>query len=307
MATLPSKKGDVMALSDNKILNSEVQEAQVVGKPKVLTGTVRQNQGVFDAFATLIKDKFNALIDDLDEAGAGEPATETTGGLMSAEDKAKLDNEVATLDSEGRVKVEQMPLLTDLPYFEDYMEARGDEIKEWATDVAEEVHAAINGYWKSSVVTNEAIITAGGQVQCPIGNYTPNVADASLVYINGLKLDASEYQAVYDPTSRAVIITLTNGLSSTGNSVWAEIFRIGGGDILAEAWAVGTKNNVPVAETDPTYHNNAKYYAEMNIAQYGIVEFTVENGKLVMKKTQATPFDFEIDSQGRLVVMQEVN
>lgn len=30
----------------------------------------------------------------------------------------------------------------------------------------------------------------------------------------------------------------------------------------AEAWAVGTRNGIPVDSSDPTYHNNAKYYAE---------------------------------------------
>ncbi len=30
----------------------------------------------------------------------------------------------------------------------------------------------------------------------------------------------------------------------------------------SEAWAVGTKNGTPVPSTDPTYHNNAKYWAE---------------------------------------------
>lgn len=30
----------------------------------------------------------------------------------------------------------------------------------------------------------------------------------------------------------------------------------------AEAWAVGERKGVPVGETDQTYHNNAKYYAQ---------------------------------------------
>ena len=30
----------------------------------------------------------------------------------------------------------------------------------------------------------------------------------------------------------------------------------------AEAWAVGTRNGEPVSSSDPTYHNNAKYYAD---------------------------------------------
>lgn len=78
-----------MALIDNKITNSEVQEVQVTGKPKLLRGTVAENQGIFDAFASLIRNKFNSLIDDL--VSAFVPATTGTSGLMSAEDKAKLD------------------------------------------------------------------------------------------------------------------------------------------------------------------------------------------------------------------------
>lgn len=30
----------------------------------------------------------------------------------------------------------------------------------------------------------------------------------------------------------------------------------------AEAWAVGTRNGVPVSSSDPTYHNNAKYWGD---------------------------------------------
>ena len=33
----------------------------------------------------------------------------------------------------------------------------------------------------------------------------------------------------------------------------------------AEAWAVGTRDGVPVSSTDPTYHNNAKYYGDNTI------------------------------------------
>lgn len=30
----------------------------------------------------------------------------------------------------------------------------------------------------------------------------------------------------------------------------------------AEAWAVGTRNGIPVGTSDPTYHNNAKYWGD---------------------------------------------
>ena len=33
----------------------------------------------------------------------------------------------------------------------------------------------------------------------------------------------------------------------------------------AEAWAVGTRNGVAVPNTDPAYHNNAKYYGDNTI------------------------------------------
>lgn len=35
----------------------------------------------------------------------------------------------------------------------------------------------------------------------------------------------------------------------------------------AEAWAVGERGGVPVAEGDQTYHNNSKYYAEQAEAE----------------------------------------
>ena len=55
------------SLAANKITDAEVRLARVEGRERVLRGTVLQNQAVFDAFATLIKNKFNAAIDELDD------------------------------------------------------------------------------------------------------------------------------------------------------------------------------------------------------------------------------------------------
>lgn len=41
---------------------------------------------------------------------------------------------------------------------------------------------------------------------------------------------------------------------------------------VAEAWAVGQRNGVDVSETDKTYHNNAKYYAELTAADRASTE-----------------------------------
>lgn len=55
------------SLAANKITDAEVRLARVEGRERVLRGTVLQNQAVFDAFATLIKNKFNAAIDEIDD------------------------------------------------------------------------------------------------------------------------------------------------------------------------------------------------------------------------------------------------
>ncbi len=54
------------SLVANKITDAEVANVQVEGRDRVLRGTVSQNQAVFDAFAKLIKDKFNAALDVID-------------------------------------------------------------------------------------------------------------------------------------------------------------------------------------------------------------------------------------------------
>ena len=54
------------SLQAQKITDAEVSNAQVEGRDRVLRGTVAQNQAVFDAFAKLIKNKYNAALDLID-------------------------------------------------------------------------------------------------------------------------------------------------------------------------------------------------------------------------------------------------
>ena len=37
---------------------------------------------------------------------------------------------------------------------------------------------------------------------------------------------------------------------------------------LAEAWAIGERNGIPVSSTDQTYHNNSKWYKTLSEAAY---------------------------------------
>ena len=66
-----------MSLASHKITAVEVANAQVEGRERVLRGTVRQNQAVFDEYSDLIVDKYNALVDDLDDEYIVEIDSET--------------------------------------------------------------------------------------------------------------------------------------------------------------------------------------------------------------------------------------
>ena len=44
----------------------------------------------------------------------------------------------------------------------------------------------------------------------------------------------------------------------------------------SEAWAVGERDGVPVPSTDPTYHNNSKYWAQIASQQGGIPVYYVQ-------------------------------
>lgn len=47
----------------------------------------------------------------------------------------------------------------------------------------------------------------------------------------------------------------------------------------AEAWARGTKGGVDVGSTDPTYHNNSKYYSEVSKGHADYAEAQAERAE----------------------------
>ena len=74
----------------------------------------------------------------------------------------------------------------------------------------------------------------------------------------------------------------------------------------AEAWAVGQRDGVDVEQTDETFNNNAKYYAEMaeqSANESGYISFYIDDdGYLHYVKTPYVNLDFYIDSDGYLCV-----
>ena len=60
--------------------------------------------------------------------------------------------------------------------------------------------------------------------------------------------------------------TLADQLQEEIDEILEDIVDLHGYAEASEAWAVGKKNGVDVPSTDPAYHNNAKYYAEITHA-----------------------------------------
>lgn len=67
----------------------------------------------------------------------------------------------------------------------------------------------------------------------------------------------------------------------------------------SEAWAIGQKNGQDVPQSDPTYHNNSKYWcglSEQNAAQSGYMFFYIDsNGDLIYQHTTNVVVDFYLN------------
>jgi len=67
----------------------------------------------------------------------------------------------------------------------------------------------------------------------------------------------------------------------------------------AEAWAVGKRNGVPVSSSDPTYHNNSKWYAEQLEAEVNFPYIDSLTGNwMVWDPEQGEYVDTNVHAQG---------
>ena len=81
----------------------------------------------------------------------------------------------------------------------------------------------------------------------------------------------------------------------------------------SEAWAVGTRNGVPVGPTDPTYQNNAQYYAihgaGSSLAGMTDVDVaTVSNGQIIRYNSSTTMWENADETTGllpHLIILSE--
>ena len=71
----------------------------------------------------------------------------------------------------------------------------------------------------------------------------------------------------------------------------------------SEAWAVGQREGTDVPATDPTYHNNSKYYSEQSEFYMGEAEDVYEDTLVIKEQIEQmlTLAEFDIDANGFLV------
>lgn len=99
------------------------------------------------------------------------------------------------------------------------------------------------------VVNAEKWATGGSGAQYTPGNSAKEQADRAAIWAAGNSSGNGS------PTNNAKYYSEQASASATSAEQ---------SDQQAEAWAVGTKNGVPVESGDPEYQNNAKYYGELS-------------------------------------------
>lgn len=147
-----------------------------------------------------------------------------------------------------------------------------------------------------------------------------NELDVPGVGICDLKLKNTTTQRISTASFQYEVIADTlDGLNEHANSYSDTIAQIW--ETLqdysedSEAWAVGTKNGVPVDSSEPQHANNAKWYADqsttgaqrsediyVNLLQsMGLGTFSYSNGKLYYNAGVGNQYTFSLDSTGHLM------
>lgn len=147
-----------------------------------------------------------------------------------------------------------------------------------------------------------------------------NELDVPGVGICDLKLKNTTTQRISTASFQYEVIADTlDGLNEHANSYSDTIAQIW--ETLqdysedSEAWAVGTKNGVPVDSSQPQHANNAKWYADqsttgaqrsediyVNLLQsMGLGTFSYSNGKLYYNAGVGNQYTFSLDSTGHLL------
>ena len=123
----------------------------------------------------------------------------------------------------------------------------------------------LNGNTLEWLITNVDVAYAGrGTLQL---TYTVGDAVAkSVLYTTKVERSLDETESVPDPWKNWVdqIEEASEDAVEAADNAEASEENASASEQNAEAWAVGQRGGVDVPETDTTYHNNSKYYAEQS-------------------------------------------
>lgn len=96
-----------------------------------------------------------------------------------------------------------------------------------------------------TITTKDQMTVLCGDVKCEVRLYKSGLDIGTLNFI--LRVEASPIDGDTDMSETDIPAIIELASQQERN---------------AEAWAVGTKGGLPVEETEPQYHNNAKYYSD---------------------------------------------
>ena len=128
--------------------------------------------------------------------------------------------------------------------------------------------ASLSGNVVTADVT-EQMTAAAGITRCQVVvSEGDNVTGTFVFFLDVQKsalpedsdMSASDYQLVQEMINAAE--QAEGDASESATSAAGSARAAATSESNAEAWAVGTRDGAPVPETDETYHNNSKYYAE---------------------------------------------
>ncbi len=207
-----------MSIQEQKITQEAIAENGVQSQADKLTGTAAQNKKVFDALVTaVVREKFNALLDELTGSGcAAQLGISTVTGLSAETVQAALEQIMDTMQniSQGAVPNSSItlaklaadvlailngkqPLTADLPVLS--VVSMDDKIP--IQDVSDSSAAAISLYtlWdqlqRNTTGNKTGVVRSPGTNKFSVG--TVQTSDLGAAVVTGEKLAAGAVQAAH--------------------------------------------------------------------------------------------------------------
>lgn len=244
--TDPSINACIIDAENNKIIY-EMQDSDIAE-----AGIVNMQLKVFDNDKILISPQFGIDVWEslIDDSSASESPSYTA--LTTALAQAKAYNDKAITD----VVVEDD--LTFVVSFADGTEYTSDALKDAAATF--EDYSLESEAWSKGTKDGVPVTSSAPQYN----NHSKHYSEVSLGYANQSNGYANQSAGYRDQSQvyRNESQLYANNSKAYRNQSQGYANESHGWVSEAEKWSKGTADDVPVSPTDPTYHNNSKYWAD---------------------------------------------